>query len=74
MKNRTRRDRLESRGAAITLTAAIIVTYLLLVYRTYQTFTSQVPGGNDFYPRWRGARALIVEGRDPYSADVTLQI
>ncbi|HUS69413.1 MAG TPA: glycosyltransferase family 87 protein [Anaerolineae bacterium] len=74
MKNRAWRDRLESRGAAIALTAAIIVTYLLLVYSVYQTFTSHVPGGNDFYPRWRGTRALLLEGKDPYSAEVTLQI
>jgi hypothetical protein len=74
MKNHAWRDHLESRGTAITLTAAIIVTYLLLVYGAYQTFTSQVPGGNDFYPRWRGTRALLLEGKDPYSAEVTLQI
>lgn len=37
-------------------------------------FTSQIPGGNDFYPRWAGARALLVEGRDPYSPAVTRDI
>lgn len=74
MNNHAWRDRLESRGAAIAFTAAIIVTYLLLVFGAYQTFTSQVPGGNDFYPRWRGTRALLLEGQEPYSAEVTLQI
>ncbi len=56
------------------LFAAVVVVYLLLVFGAYQTLTSQVPGGNDFYPRWRGTRALFLDGRDPYSAEVTLQI
>lgn len=37
-------------------------------------FTARFPGGNDFYPRWAGARALLVEGRDPYSPGVTAEI
>jgi hypothetical protein len=55
-------------------TALLCVVYLLLAYGAYSTFTSQIPGGNDFYPRWRGTRAFIMEGKDPYSEDVTLQI
>jgi hypothetical protein len=74
MNNCAWRERLEGRGVAITLTAAIVVTYVLLAYGAYKTFTSQVPSGNDFYPRWRGTRALLLEGKDPYSAEVTLQI
>jgi hypothetical protein len=68
------RDRLESRRAAIVLTVAVIMTYLLLAYGAYETFTSRVSSGNDFYPRWRGSRSLLLEGKDPYSAEVTLQI
>ncbi len=30
--------------------------------------------GYDFYPRWAGARALWLEGRNPYSDEVTRQI
>jgi hypothetical protein len=37
-------------------------------------FTSKFPGGNDFYSRWAGAKALLLEGRDPYSPDVTGEI
>jgi len=37
-------------------------------------FTARFPGGNDFYSRWAGARALLLEGRDPYSLDVTVEI
>ena len=31
-------------------------------------------GTNDFYSRWAGARALLIEGRDPYGLDVTTEI
>lgn len=37
-------------------------------------FTTRFPGGNDFYSRWAGARALLLEGRDPYSLEVTAEI
>ena len=74
MSNQALRDSSGGRGGAILVFAAIVVVYLLLVYGAYQTFTSQVPGGNDFYPRWRGTRALFLDGQDPYSAEVTLQI
>lgn len=37
-------------------------------------FTAHFPGVSDFYSRWAGARALLVEGRDPYSLDVTEEI
>ncbi len=36
----------------------------------------QQPRGNlsDLYPRWLGAKELLLNGRDPYSADVTRDI
>lgn len=40
----------------------------------YHLFSSRVPSGNDFYSRWAGGRALLVEGRDPYSLEVTAEI
>ena len=40
----------------------------------HNAFTAANPGGNDFYSRWAGARALLVEGRDPYSLEVTAEI
>ena len=35
-----------------------------------------IPRGNlsDLYPRWLGARELLVHGRDPYGSDVTREI
>jgi hypothetical protein len=62
------------RGRVAGTAALIMVVYLLLVYGVYSAFTSQIPGGNDFYPRWRGTKALFIEGRDPYSKEVTLEI
>jgi hypothetical protein len=40
---------------------------------TYRTFTSQTPGGNDFYSRWANGCALIRTGENPYSDEVTLR-
>lgn len=37
-------------------------------------FTTRFPGISDFYSRWAGARALLLEGRDPYSIEVTTEI
>ena len=35
-----------------------------------------IPRGNlsDLYPRWLGARELLVHGRDPYGSDITREI
>ncbi len=44
------------------------------VWTVYAFFTTQFPGATDFYSKWRGARAFWVEGKDPYSAEVTRQI
>lgn len=66
--------RVGPRGVAILVIALIVIVYFLLAYAVYSVFTSQIPGGNDFYPRWKGTRALILEGRDPYSDEVTLDI
>lgn len=46
--------------------AATVALYLL-VARPF-------PGAADFYPRWFGIRALVVDGRDPYSVGVTVDI
>ena len=61
-------------GRRIWAIPLIVVVYLLLAYAAYSVFTSQIPSGNDFYPRWKGTRTLILEGRDPYSDEVTLDI
>ena len=65
---------LSERARAIWATAFLFIVYLLLAYGAYSVFTSQIPSGNDFYPSWRGTRALLLEGKDPYSEEVTLEI
>ena len=57
----------------------ILVFLFLLLFGleswvTHRVLTSQVPGANDYYSRWHGARALLVEGRNPYGLDVTEEI
>jgi hypothetical protein len=74
LEDRSSRDSAMRFGRAGGIAALIVAIYLLLAYGAYAAFTSQIPGGNDFYPRWRGTRALVLEGRDPYSDEVTLEI
>ncbi len=52
----------------------LVILFLVQSYLIYSLFTSQIPSGNDFYSRWRGTRALLLEGKDPYSEEVTLEI
>ncbi|GEM_PF-1188022 len=52
----------------------LVILFLLQSYLIYSLFTSRIPSGNDFYSRWRGTRALLLEGKDPYSEEVTLEI
>jgi len=41
-----------------------------------ESVARDVPRGNlsDLYPRWLGARELLLRGRDPYGADITREI
>ncbi|MBI3287145.1 MAG: DUF2029 domain-containing protein [Chloroflexi bacterium] len=51
-----------------------MVLYLGAAGAIYQVYTARIPSGNDFYSRWFGARTLLLEGRNPYSAEVTRDI
>lgn len=62
------------RARVLFLMILVLATYFFLAYGAYSLFTSQVPSSNDFYSRWRGTRALLLEGKDPYSEEVTLEI
>ena len=53
---------------AATVVLAVVVS---LTWIFYTVFTSQYPGANDFYARWRPTRAWLLEGRSPYAEDVT---
>ena len=52
------------------------VRYILIPANTSAAQHGALPIGNnsDLYPRWLGARELLLHGRDPYSANVTREI
>jgi hypothetical protein len=41
-------------------------------YALHKFFTTQYPGANDFFARWRPTRAWLFEGLGPYSEEATL--
>lgn len=49
---------------------------ILIPYQISDAATHDLPRGylSDLYPRWLGARELLLYGRDPYSAEVTRNI
>ncbi len=52
----------------------VVAAFVIETVVAHQALTTKVPGTSDFYSRWAGARALLVEGRDPYSLEVTREI
>ena len=58
----------------LVLLLLFLVLFALETVVAQRYLTSQVPGANDFYSRWHGAKALLLEGRDPYGLDVTAEI
>src|SRR5216684_1681180 len=62
-----------------TLAAASMWFYVDRILVTYQVTDAAVhdrPRGNlsDLYPRWLGARELLLHGRNPYSPEITAEI
>jgi len=54
----------------------LYVQRVLIPYQKLQGPMRQSPRGNlsDLYPRWLGARELLLHQRDPYGADITREI
>src|SRR5262249_43830916 len=52
------------------------VERVLIPYQIAEAAAHGRPRGNasDLYPRWVGARELLIHGRDPYSPEVTRDI
>ncbi len=52
------------------------VQHILIPHQQAEAALYGVPRGNlsDLYPRWLGARELLLHHRDPYSAEVTREI
>lgn len=58
----------------VALGLALAALFVLDVWGTYTFLTARVPGANDFYGRWAGARAYFFQGLNPYSEEVSRQI
>ena len=56
------------------LVTAVSVLYVGLTYGFYTGIASRVPGANDYFSRWMGARELFLGNGDPYSDAATRQI
>jgi hypothetical protein len=54
----------------------VYVERILIPYQKRDAETHNRPRGNlsDLYPRWLGARELLLHGRDPYSSEITREI
>jgi hypothetical protein len=52
------------------------VQHVLIAHQTVYAVQNGTPRGNlsDLYPRWLGARELLLRHRDPYSVEVTREI
>ena len=67
-------------GLSLSLVAAasawLYFQRVLIPYQQSDALVKQKPRGNlsDLYPRWLGARELLVHNRDPYGDDITREI
>jgi len=52
------------------------VQHVMVAHQLSEAAVHQIPRGNlsDLYPRWLGARELLLHHRDPYSFEVTREI
>lgn len=55
----------------ILILAVFILIPASLTYLNYR-FSTQNPGGNDFLARWNGAHEWLINGKNPYSDEVSL--
>ena len=64
--------------AAALMAAAmwIWVQRVAIPHQQSESAAKGIPRGNlsDLYPRWLGARELLLHGRDPYGSDITREI
>lgn len=59
---------------SVSVVLILAILGMLTVSFVHDTFTSKIPGANDFYPRWKGATLLLEEGINPYSTQATQHI
>jgi hypothetical protein len=63
----------------VAIAAASMWFYVIGILRAHQIVDArarEIPRGNlsDLYPRWLGARELLLHHRNPYSGEITLEI
>ena len=68
------RLRSKPRGRWLIFGLILVVLFLFQVLGVYRGYASRFNGAADFHSRWYGARALLLEGRDPYSSEVTAEL
>ena len=73
---RTRRVAVFALAFVAAATMWFYVNHILRARQVAEAALHGRPRGNlsDLYPRWLGARELLLHGRDPYGADVTREI
>ena len=59
---------------SLALAAIYLVVFAGQAAVTRSVFTLAHPGVNDFYPRWAGGCAWLLNGENPYAASTTLAI
>jgi hypothetical protein len=52
----------------------VLALFVIQSWATHRYLVLPNPGANDYYSRWAGARALLLEQRDPYDLAVTKEI
>ncbi len=52
------------------LAVLLVIIIAAESFALYTVFTSKYPSGNDFFVRWLGGRAYLVEGINPYDQSV----
>ncbi len=63
-----------SKRLLVVLAVAFAILFVAEVVAVHELFGSEVLSAADFHSRWYGAKALLVEGQDPYSPAVTREI
>jgi len=58
----------------LVLIIAFLFLFVTQSFVTYRFLAEPRTGANDYYSRWAGARALLIEDRNPYDLSVTLEI
>jgi len=63
-------------AAVLAATMWFWVQDIAIAHQQVESQAKGIPRGNlsDLYPRWLGARELLLRGRDPYGADITREI